>query len=938
MSRLKNNLKLITFIIISVFIVFNEYGFAQNLNPPYPRIGQVYFYGIGAGDEIWKNHDLLSIRHDQSSSAGKVKAKNPDIIILGASAVAAGEEIERLIGESFPEEWFVRFAGESGKIRLWGGYLMNLTDSCPEVDFIYGRQKFYEFLAEFFDRHTNWQNFDGLYFDGWVSDIQWYWYNYGDMDFDNDGVADGQSNAGSRWRQGNELLVNETRRVTGKLILAHEAPTSYFFNGNGFEFWSQVSNPPQGHSANMYRALGMLESAVEPRFNYANSEASDNGPLFRADFASAQIVGAFFGHDEGSFAHRYTLLHDEYEANLGYPTSSPRVMESGVWIRYFDNGVVLANISGEARTVTASELSGGPYYRFLGNQAPDVNNGYIVDGTYPIQLNGTVQKRDSDEMCVIDGIMLFKQPTTLVTPIIIDNQRYNMTTPGQSAADYNGSWTQTMRGGSAYSLRCTWDQPYGNFYAYSMPGGGENVASYEPKINVPGEYEVFEWHGYLEPGLNAASNVPYRIVHKDGAAQGTIDQTREIGKWNSLGSFHFNTGRGGYVQLTNNANGVVISDAIRFKLKNAANYNPPPPDIIPPNGPRNLGLESNTETSIAITWSPPLAASDGDVATYYLVYRDGQNLGTVYTTRYEDTGLTYKTSYEYTVYSVDDAGNQTDFPATRTLSTLGDEDPPEITSVNAISLNTIKVEFNEAVGEESAENINNYSISNGITITKAELYSDLSTVYLKTSTQTPGDSYSITVNNIVDRAPELNTIAANTQKTFIAQDNLFVSISADDRYELYVNGNRLGEGNIWWTAEPFIDLLGSEINVIAVKATNAQGEAGLLVEIEKSGKTFVSNESWKVSKIYNEGWEGTDFPDDSWGKATSYGEHGTPEAVPWGNTLGGGVVEGISTDKGVKWIWTDDNVGDNEVYFRYVFTLNDMTPPNPPQGVKVTIP
>ena len=48
---------------------------AANLNPPFPRIGQVTFYPIG----------LVAIRHYNASDARRIKAKNPDVILLATN-------------------------------------------------------------------------------------------------------------------------------------------------------------------------------------------------------------------------------------------------------------------------------------------------------------------------------------------------------------------------------------------------------------------------------------------------------------------------------------------------------------------------------------------------------------------------------------------------------------------------------------------------------------------------------------------------------------------------------------------------------------------------------------------------------------------------------------------------------------------------------------
>ncbi len=926
MSQLKWNSKLFVFLMIIIFFSFNGETFSQNYNPPFPRTGQLYFYSLGTGYDMWKNHDLVAIRHYMGSSAKKVRDNNPDVILLGATAGIVGTDMVNLMKEEFPEEWFVHYTN-GDKIPLWGDHIMNITADCPKVDFIYGNQNFNEFLAQFMIEYTDWNYFDGLYWDGWILALMWMGLKMDELDFNNDGIADGSSTAEWKWQKGNEKLINNIRAIRNIPILCHNAPQKFYLNGNAYEFWTQSGNPINGRAWNMTVALEMLDNCVAPRFNYANGENVGTTAIFRADFTSAQIVGAFFGNDEGVFAHRFTYLHDEYEGYLGYPTSSPRMLETGVWSRYFDNGVLISNISGSPKVFTADMVTGGPYYRIRGNQDPVFNNGQIFDGNNPIVFEE------------FDGIMLLKQPTTLVTPIVIDNVKNNATTIGQGAVRYSGSWDKSKSASGAYGLRIGWDVTYAWLHYYSAPGNGSNTALYRPEINISGEYEIFEWHGSLGSGMNAASNVPYEIKHKNGVSSGTINQTSGTARWNSLGTYQLEAGSTPYVKISNNANGYVISDAIKFVCKASEPYVPPAnDDNIPPNTPRNFGMESNTETSITLKWDPPLAASDGDVALYYKLSRDGQDLGILFGTSYSDGDLEYKTSYNYELYSFDDGGNPCNTPASGTFSTFGDEEPPEIASVQTLSLNTIEVAYNEPVNPTTAEDINNYSISNGITISMVTLNSDQKTVKLNTNTHTTGGTYTVTINNIKDLAPDQNVMLPNSNKSYIAVDNLLIFISADNEYELYVNGDKIGDGRDWWVAEAYVVPLVFEKYVIAVKGIDVGAEAALVVLIEVGGKVFKSDTNWKVTNTFQADWQAIDYIDTSWPKAVSYGVYGSPEAIPWANTPNGGIAKGMATDKGVEWIWTDDFENDNEAYFRYVIAFSDMTPPNPPVGVKVTIP
>jgi len=525
---------------------------AGSFSPAYPRIGQVTFYSTGAGPDIWNDHDMVAIRYYNSSDAQKIKAKNPDILLLAANDTLEGTVIEDRTGQPLPEAWYIHDA--SGKrIPFWGGYIVNLANEAPVADYIYGHQKFNEFLPRYLKENTDWNYFDASLFDTWLSALKWFVPNNdtSNIDLDYDGVADGSSMVDSRWSAGKETLITNLRNQTGKPVIPFEGGEN-FMNGNGFEFWTQETTASR--SWNLSRSLDLLSNAVAPQFDYANSEAglSDGdyfGPVFRADFTSAQIASNFFGHDEGTMAHRWTYLHDEYEANLGNSTTGASQIESGLWIKYFDNGVLIANISGSTKTITAGQLTGGHYYRFRGAQNPGFNNG---------------SQFSSVTLAGVDGIMLLKQPLTLITPIVIDNRPKNMTSLGQNPASYSGSWSQvSVSSRSGYYLATGWGE---NSEPYAKTTNVGAAATYTPQINIAGDYEVFEWHPDTSADSqgNGCTNMSVNIYYSGNSTTKLINQTVGAGKWNSLGTYNFDATSNERVVMTAGSGCTTVSDAFRW--------------------------------------------------------------------------------------------------------------------------------------------------------------------------------------------------------------------------------------------------------------------------------------------------------------------------------------------------------------------------------------
>src|ERR1051325_2580651 len=133
--------------------------------------------------------------------------------------------------------------------------------------------------------------------------------------------------------------------------------------------------------------------------------------------------------------------------------------------------------------------------------------------------------------------------------------------------------------------------------------------------------------------------------------------------------------------------------------------------------------------------------------------------------------------------------------------------------------------------------------------------------------------------------------------------NSRLTAAADDSAEVFLNGvsiarcNRPGDPV---RAEVSVRLNQGE-NVIAVRALNRTGPAGLLVNLNLGGETNVcTDSSWLVSTNEEKGWSSLNFTAAHWRSATSLGAHGI---APWGNVLAHGAAtqaEALTAPHGFK--------------------------------------
>ena len=493
------------------------------------------------------------------------------------------------------------------------GVYANLSEYCPSIG---GKQSWDYLVDKFLSRHT-WEDrlLDGVFFDFYAHEL---WIDEMTCDFDMNGVNDfkehGRDWVNQKWAYGRDLwlirlreamnakapgnpnliLLNNGGPLMGEFKLANGHILEGFLKWGGFTFSNYANFFVPDYLA--WMKDGLKPSLMSIQDYIPEKWAADGKERFwkmRFGLTTACIYEMYYGMAYG-YNFNVAEWYDEFEADLGYPVDDRIItLSNGLVLRYFTKGVAVCNPTGNKQILTSGDLSGGPYYRMKGGQAPTFNTGEPFGS---VELWGVIYN-DTDWRG--DGILLFRQPTTVISDIIVDSFDLNDTSPASNPVELSGNWSKKLTKGSTdlslinpYYVQDTSKQNEDSYGYYAVsPGTGEATATWRPTIGVAGWYEISEWHGWHGDTPSSASegtNVPFEIVINGmSKLKGTINQQQNYGTWNRLAFMQLPAGTSSIVTISNKSNGFVIADAMRFHYL-GDNYQPNP---TAPNPPQNVRLQ-----------------------------------------------------------------------------------------------------------------------------------------------------------------------------------------------------------------------------------------------------------------------------------------------------------------------------------------------------------
>lgn len=99
--------------------------------------------------------------------------------------------------------------------------------------------------------------------------------------------------------------------------------------------------------------------------------------------------------------------------------------------------------------------------------------------------------------------------------------------------------------------------------SWAEKGDGAAKAFWRPELPEAGQYALYLWYGG-DPQQDHATDARFVVHHKGGESAVQVNLREKNGQWVPLGRFEFEQGKTGYVMLSNQANGNVVADAVKF--------------------------------------------------------------------------------------------------------------------------------------------------------------------------------------------------------------------------------------------------------------------------------------------------------------------------------------------------------------------------------------
>lgn len=165
-----------------------------------------------------------------------------------------------------------------------------------------------------------------------------------------------------------------------------------------------------------------------------------------------------------------------------------------------------------------------------------------------------------------------------------------------------------------------------------------------------------------------------------------------------------------------------------------------------------------------------------------------------------------------------------------------DNTPPKVQLVEPDGNNKVEVKFSEYVNEGTAENVANYTITNGVTVQSAVLQPDGQTVYLNTSQLSAGIDYNLSISNVQNTS---GVTMITDSFSFFVFEEIRINTGGDQITgpggEIFIEDEYFNSGSQYVKA---VDVAGTDDDVLyqSERYTNNEGSFGYEIPVALSGE------------------------------------------------------------------------------------------------------
>ena len=209
------------------------------------------------------------------------------------------------------------------------------------------------------------------------------------------------------------------------------------------------------------------------------------------------------------------------------------------------------------------------------------------------------------------------------------------------------------------------------------------------------------------------------------------------------------------------------------------------PDTEAPTTPKNLTASKVTHHSVALNWE---AATDNVAVKEYLIFRDGNKIGTTKTTSFTDTTVEAEKEYAYRVQAIDAAGNTSALSNELTVQTEKmPVDNQKPTAPSNLSILNITEKSATVSWKASTDNVavSHYIVNvTGKGLTTEKTVTSLN--YSITGLQA-GEEYKVTVRAVDTSGNESDVVS----KSFVTKEESTETIPQWDPNKIYLGGEKV---------------------------------------------------------------------------------------------------------------------------------------------------